>query len=400
MNRIPMRRLLFLACLLTGIGSLAAEGVKVTPSQQRAWDAVKNGDRAGLQAEIKAGVELNLKNAPEVSFLMLALKSNQFEMIPLLVKGGANLRWGGSGDTTLLQQAVLLNKPQGVTALLKAGAPVDETAGKNSDGTKQGMTALSRAAYHGYFEIVKILVENGANLNHVDALNGTPVSRAWEKKHEQVARYLESFGATNVQSEARANPLVVKRRDPPSKAKPPTSASSSSGGSSSSSENSPEHRPALSDPDDGLFGTRAIPVRPARPIYEINKINILGGPLAELWAAFKAKHAEWGLDDQGHRTNLGKGTAMVGGSTLDRFPSSWLTELYQLGVERKLVPTNPQATFLVAPQGGYAAIAAAEDQIRQAEANEESSRSQAEAAKQTSSTEGDSSGSQAAGRPQ
>lgn len=54
----------------------------------------------------------------------------------------------------------------------------------------QGMTALHLAATHGYYEIVKALVEKGASLDAVDNDMMTPMHFACADGNVAVVRYL------------------------------------------------------------------------------------------------------------------------------------------------------------------------------------------------------------------
>lgn len=149
-----------------------------------------------------------------------------------------------------------------------------------------------------------------------------------------------------------------------------------------------------------------IPPRPARPIYEVTVANVLGGPLSGLWGAFSGAHPDWGLDSNGHKTNLGPGVSMRSNGKIDSLPPEWASEIYSIGTSQGKVPTNPEADFLVAPQGGYAIIAAQENQIRQAEANAATAARDAERAAAQEQASRDQGGSpdeapssQASGRP-
>ena len=57
---------------------------------------------------------------------------------------------------------------------------------------KQDATPLHWAAHNGYFEIVKLLIENGADKNSVDSLGWTPVFLAINNNHHRIVKYLMS----------------------------------------------------------------------------------------------------------------------------------------------------------------------------------------------------------------
>jgi hypothetical protein len=93
-----------------------------------------------------------------------------------------------SNDSLL--QAVRQGDAVAVKAALDAGVPVDAKF-------RYDRTALSFAADRGNVEIVKLLVERGADVNAKDSFYGvTPILWAAANDHPDVARYLLSHGAT------------------------------------------------------------------------------------------------------------------------------------------------------------------------------------------------------------
>ena len=58
-----------------------------------------------------------------------------------------------------------------------------------------GETALLIAAMEGYNDFVKLLVENGANVNIVDSLENSPLFYASEKGYTEIVEILLHAGA-------------------------------------------------------------------------------------------------------------------------------------------------------------------------------------------------------------
>ena len=48
---------------------------------------------------------------------------------------------------------------------------------------------------HDDVEMARLLIDAGSDVNAKDPLGNTPLSYAWMRGHERVARYLESRGA-------------------------------------------------------------------------------------------------------------------------------------------------------------------------------------------------------------
>lgn len=86
-----------------------------------------------------------------------------------------------------------------VQQLLVQGADVNRKSfyagAKNSEGAKNGTTALHAVANRGHFHIVKILVEKGANVNARDINGCTPLWLSCMEGYADIVRYLIANGA-------------------------------------------------------------------------------------------------------------------------------------------------------------------------------------------------------------
>lgn len=86
-----------------------------------------------------------------------------------------------------LHRECVLGNTERVAGLVAGGRDVNEAIG--------GKTPLYLAAEHGHLEIVRILVEAGADPNAGDFSGRTPLDSATENGHQEVARYLAEHGA-------------------------------------------------------------------------------------------------------------------------------------------------------------------------------------------------------------
>lgn len=120
--------------------------------------AVKKGDIAALQKQIEAGADINESDS----------------------------RWG-----TPLAYASWLCKPEVARYLVQQGADL-----KASGGSINGDRPLHWAIYAGCIEIVRILVDAGADINvKPDAACGPPLYHAIIGHHDDIAKYLVARGA-------------------------------------------------------------------------------------------------------------------------------------------------------------------------------------------------------------
>ena len=78
-----------------------------------------------------------------------------------------------------------------VDILLQAGANVN----RKVDVRGRVETALMRAAYSGHLEVVKLLLEAGADLNSKGSDEKTALTMAKERGHVEVVDFLDKAGA-------------------------------------------------------------------------------------------------------------------------------------------------------------------------------------------------------------
>lgn len=116
-------------------------------------DAAENGDNAMVKLLVTHGADVNLA----VRFgspLCFAAESGNLDVVKTLVAAGADVNYNGYGGTPLDHAAKITI----LKFLLRKGANV------NAHG-KYGATILFGAAYHNNIETVKLLLDNGAEIN-------------------------------------------------------------------------------------------------------------------------------------------------------------------------------------------------------------------------------------------
>lgn len=387
-----------LAVALAVLGATAAFAQIMDPQQRAGRVAILNGDVEGLRQALAAGWDPNAPQEGGRPSWWQVIPFEFFVALPALFEGGADPEVRSQAGFTALHYAVGLERPAAITALIEAGMDPDARGLLSAeDRGELARTALHHAAFTGCEPCARALVAGGADANALDVGNATPLWAAREEGHADVVAFLEGLGATDDPNEAAGNPLRRPGAPPPVGGREPGVASGGGGdcetqldlsaltgeggfgegdceedpGRTSQGGNRPggesEGRDGAGNGDGGEAGGPAPPPAPraARPVYEVNVANVLGGPLAGLWGAFQGRHPDWGLDGNGHITRLEGGTTMTGGTRIDALPGEWAQELHQIGVEQGLVAGNPSAPYLVAPRGGLAAVMAQESaQIR------------------------------------
>lgn len=123
-------------------------------------------------------------------FGTLAAMSGLAEMKTMLAEDASlvHSRINGTNDERPVHWAALSGNIEVVTLLLDNGAEVDAV-------DAQGLTALHWAAWQGQPEVARLLVGRGASVDLVSVAGNTALDRAISDGHQDVADYLTSIGA-------------------------------------------------------------------------------------------------------------------------------------------------------------------------------------------------------------
>lgn len=203
---------------------------KRCPIDHRAYDGHSALSAALLEEQtevaellMRRGADTDVRDAEGRPLLYLLALEQRLEMARLLLeKGGVPLEsrdaegrtalhvacWHGSADMVdlLLQHSANPNAQDSEgrppihsvawTGHTQAGRRLLDAPGVNIDlCCHQRATALSIAAQEGHVNIVAMLLEKGANPEHVDKYNRTPMKVAVKHGHANIMRLLESYGA-------------------------------------------------------------------------------------------------------------------------------------------------------------------------------------------------------------
>ncbi|XP_028971649.2 ankyrin repeat domain-containing protein 50 [Esox lucius] len=234
-----------------------------SPIDHRAYDGHSALSGSALEGHadvaellMKRGSDTDVRDAEGRPLLYLLVLEGHMDMAALLMeKGGVPLESRDGEGRTALHVASWQGNAEAVGLLLRRGAdpnaqdaegrpPLHSVAwrghvepcrlllgasGVNVDLAcrREGATALSIAAQEGHANIVAMLLERGANPEHVDKYGRSPVKVAGKRGHFTIVRLLESHGA-------KPYPGLLSHTHPlsplASTTKSPSSASSGSNG--------------------------------------------------------------------------------------------------------------------------------------------------------------------------
>ena len=125
-----------------------------------------------IQFLLRAGFTPNTMNEEGDTPLLIAVRSKDLDITRLFLNAGADANLCSGGDTPLMEASQAHN-PAGISLLLQAGAKVN-ARGRN------GSTALHRAAYYGCSECITALLGAKPDLDARDDLGLTPLMYAVE----------------------------------------------------------------------------------------------------------------------------------------------------------------------------------------------------------------------------
>ena len=150
-----------------------------------------SGDTTELQYCLgKKGFNVNMKNAAGDTALHVAIAYRQVEAVKLLVRYKPDLEATGKAGLTPLMLSMDMGKPDMTLAIVRA-----EGSNPNTHDAKY-VYPLHKAAEEGEMDIVKALVERGADVNvRTRDTEDTPLHLAIRKGRRGVAEYLVQKGA-------------------------------------------------------------------------------------------------------------------------------------------------------------------------------------------------------------
>jgi ankyrin repeat protein len=152
--------------------------------KQRLKEAAANGKRWRVKWYVFRGVSQNSLD----SAMIETIKNGHLDIVKLLHKKGANIRFKGPTGTTLLMLAAVMDYLDIVKYLHRHGADIHAV-------NDNGETALIKAAKANRLEIVKYLVSHKADIHQRDIHGNDALLWAAKGEYPEVYIYLSEQGA-------------------------------------------------------------------------------------------------------------------------------------------------------------------------------------------------------------
>ncbi|CAG2105105.1 unnamed protein product, partial [Medioppia subpectinata] len=167
-------------------------------------DASNAGHFNIVELLIKYNAEVNAQTSQGNTPLMFACAGGHEEVVKLLLKSGANVEDHNENGHTPLMEAASAGHVNVATILVEHGASI------NTHSNEYKESALTLACYKGHLEMVRFLLEAGADQEHKTDEMHTALMEASMDGHVEVARLLLDSGAqVNMPADSFESPLTL-----------------------------------------------------------------------------------------------------------------------------------------------------------------------------------------------
>ena len=165
--------------------SLSAYGAGTSPMA----DAAMRGDKAAVEALIRAKADVNALRADGATAIQWAAYRNDLKLAQLLIAAGANVNAPNHDGATPLSLAAENGSAAMIEKLIEAGADPNQRLAN-------GETPLMMAARNGSVAAIKVLLHHKADVNTKETLRGTTALMwAAEQGHSDAVKALVAGGA-------------------------------------------------------------------------------------------------------------------------------------------------------------------------------------------------------------
>ncbi len=152
-------------------------------------DAARNGDLDQVQRLVVQGADVNAKAVRDETPLMLTALAGNGEIVNYLLQRGAEINARNSSGMTSLHAAAYTGHSDIVQLLINKGADVNDAS------NRYRVTPLHVASEENHIETVKLLIRQGANTNAVEVHGFNALSRAGFREQWDVLELLLANGA-------------------------------------------------------------------------------------------------------------------------------------------------------------------------------------------------------------
>jgi len=175
----------FTIVFLIGCGALAEESPEAPPPA--ATDPAMAARLEGVRRALEQGMDVDKTDPEGRTLLMMSAFEGYSAVVDLLIESGAKVNQRDAVGRTAIMYASSGPFPKTVGILARNGADV------NLVDTVEGWTALMFAAAEGHQPVVKVLLQEGANIETADEDGDTAIDHARQREQADMVTLLESW---------------------------------------------------------------------------------------------------------------------------------------------------------------------------------------------------------------
>ena len=164
--------------------TVVAQEASLGPRDKALIQGAFDGELAKVQAVLAKGASLEATGPKGRTAVIWAAANGHTSVVEFLHRQGADIKAKDSNDQTALMFAVKGSYAETVKYLLENGADV------NARSIKQGFTPLTIAAAVGDVNVVRLLLDHGADKNIAERDGNTALDRARQYGHPEVVALL------------------------------------------------------------------------------------------------------------------------------------------------------------------------------------------------------------------
>ena len=197
------RRAILIGSLLTATGALAEDGLET-----ELHIAAKANDAARVKALIDGGAKIDARDKAQRTALLAATRANAIDAAAVMIAAGANVNAKDNIRDTPFLYAGAEGRLEILRLILATGKA------NLKDTNRYGGNALIPAAHHGHPETVRELLKTDIDIDHINRLNWTALLETiilsdGGPTHQDILRQLIEAGANvNIPDGDGVSPLA------------------------------------------------------------------------------------------------------------------------------------------------------------------------------------------------
>lgn len=167
----------------------------IIPAEEQLFDAVSKRDLVRVNEILKSGKVKNIDKGfggSGTSALIRAVENNEIEIVKVLIQAGANVNFEAQGRVTALHMAAYFGYLEAARLLIQHDANLDIPEDQNS------LTPLHEAIWKRHVDVARLLVESGANIDAMTGDGRNAIIMARRLDNDQFASWLERRIQKNV----------------------------------------------------------------------------------------------------------------------------------------------------------------------------------------------------------